>query len=174
MTAPNLSSALRRHAVPITDPVAGTPLIKRTVDLGWMVERRKARVPMEQDFPHDRRKDVLFQKAEQFIEEELRLDGARYHGGMQIHGPFRHFDPHAPDEQVGDRGGKRPVARSVETDTAENGQEDYVLEADFIVPEYVNEIPTSLAMNLFARPGGRPGLRPLRERDWEGLWTPTP
>jgi hypothetical protein len=163
---PDLSSALRRHAVPIVDPTAGGPLIKRTVDLGWMKERRKVRVPMDDDFPQDRRKEFLRKMAQQFIDEETRIDGARYSGGMEIQGPFPHFDPHEADTQVGDRGATRPVSRSIKDDTSENGKEDYVLEALFIVPEYVNEIPTSLAMDLFTKPGGRPGLRPLREKDW--------
>lgn len=162
--------ALRRFAVPIGQQAAGTPLVKSTVKLGWMVERRKVRVPLDFDFPLGRRKDFLFRAARQFIAEELKIDGARcYPKTMRIHGPFPHFDPHPPDIQVGDQGGRRPVARSVAKDTTDNGRIDYVLEADFLAPEYVSEVPTDLAMQLFTQRGGRPGLMPLRSKEWRGL-----
>lgn len=155
--------AKRKHALPIVRPTAGGPLIKSTPNLGWMLETRKGRVPLDMDFPNERRKAFLFSKARQFIEEERRIDGAVFmRGSMKVHGPFPHFDPHEADIQKGTDGVSRPVARSVEQDTSDNGMEDYVLEATFRVPEYINEIPTSLAKELFSKPGGRPGLRPLR------------
>ena len=171
MTNKYQPTALRRHAVPVAQPVAGIPLVKSTVNLGRTLDTRRVRVPMDFDFPQAWRKALLFKKARQFIDEERRCDGAEYRGGMKIEGPFPHFEPHEPDVQVGDRGGRRPVARSLAADTSDLGTIDYVLEAVFSVPERINEIPTALAHELFDRPGGRPGLMPLRERDWRGIVT---
>lgn len=162
--------ALRRHAVPVAAPVPGIPLVKSTANLGRMLERRRVRVPVDAEMPQERRKTLLFKAARQFITEEGKRDRAEYRFGMEVHGPFPHFEPQSPDIQIGDRGGTRPRARSIADDTsAESGLVDYVLEATFSVPEYVNEIPTDLALELFSRPGGRPGLRPLRESEWRGI-----
>lgn len=162
-------AAARRHAVPITRP-SGRGLVKSTISTGWMLERRRVRVPLDADFPQERRKDFLFRAARQFIEEEYRLDRSVYRGGMRVHGPFPHFDPHEPDTQIGDRGGRRLRARSVVRDTTDNGKEDYVLEATFVVPEYISELPTDLALEMFPHQGARPGLRPLRAREWHEHW----
>lgn len=170
MSTRHAHAAARRHAVPIVTPTAGGPLIKRTVELGWMQERRKVRVPLDSEMPPDVRKAVLFRSARQFITEEQRVDGARFLGGMAVHGPFPHFEPRENDVQVGDRGGRRPLARNVREDTSDLSKVDYVLEADFAVREHIAEVPTSLAMDLFTKPGSRPGLRPMRENDWRHVW----
>lgn len=162
-------AAARRHAVPISEPRAGTPLIKSTVKTGWMLDTRRVRVPMDEDFPQERRKEFLRLAANQFIKEELKIDGAKYRGAMKVEGPFPHIEMHEPDTQVGDRGGKRLRARSLAKDTQDTGKVDYLLSATFIVPEYINEIPTDLATELFTQPGGRPGLSPLRANEWRGL-----
>lgn len=147
----------------------GLPLIKRTVELGWMLERRKVRVPMDSSIPVERRKAILFRSARQFIEEEARLDRAQYRGGMEVHGPFPHFEPRENREQVGDRGGRRPLANDVREDTGDLSKVDYVLEAVFAVRESIAEVPTALATEMFTQPGGRPGLRPLRDREWRNF-----
>jgi len=170
MSTQHAHSAARRHAVPIVTPTNGGPLIKRTVELGWMQERRKVRVPLDAEMPVEVRKAHLFRMARQFVDEELRLDGAVYRGGMAVHGPFPHFDPHENDVQVGDRGKRRPLARDVREDTGDLSKVDYVLEATFAVREHITEVPTSLALEMFTKPGSRPGLRPMRENEWSRVW----
>lgn len=162
--------AARRHAVPIVRPSDGGPLIKRTVELGWMLDRRKVRVPIDAEMPPEVRKGVLFRASRQFITEEQRLDGAMYRGALEVHGPFPHFEPRENDEQVGDRGKRRPLARNVREDTGDLSKVDYVIEATFAVRESIAEVPTSLAMDLFKKPGSRPGLRPMRENEWARVW----
>lgn len=161
-------SAARKHAVPIVTPSAGGPLIKSTPNTGWMLEKRAASFTVDAEaVVTDKQKRHAENIAmKQFIEEEARLDGAKFFSKRPYQAtwhPAVNYQP--PNIQKGDRGGQRPVARSLAQDV------DYSkmacrLEAWFIAPEYINEIPTSLAMELFTKPGGRPGLKPLREKDW--------
>lgn len=162
-------AAARRHAVPIVEPRAGTPLIKSTVKTGWMLDRRQARAVVPREMPLERRKGELKKMADQFIKDEYRIDRSVFRGNFKIEGPFPHFDPHEADIQKGSQGGTRPIARSLAKDTTDSEFEDYLLSATFICPEYINEIPTSLAMDLFTQPGGRPGLSPLRAKEWRGI-----
>jgi hypothetical protein len=85
----------------------------------------------------------------------------------RITGPIAHLDARPPDVQHGDAGGTRLVARNLLADASGNGKEDYVIEVLMSVPEYISEIPTDLATELWSQPGGRPGLRPLREQEWK-------
>ena len=162
-------SLLRRHAVPIVPPSPGLPLIKNTCSLGKHLMWRKGRSTIDEDAPEEVKKKHVLRDAQIFIEWMWKEDRAEFKGRMKVSGPFPHFEAKPPDVQVGDRGGTRLRARSIITDTAPSGKEDYIIEALFAVPEYVSEIPTDLAMELFGRPGGRPGLRPLREREWRGI-----
>ena len=91
-------------------------------------------------------------------------DGAHYRNETYLEGPIPHLEIHQNDVQVGDRGGTREVARNLAKDALGNGKEDYIIHALFDVPEYITELPTDLAVELFGN--GRPGIRPLREREW--------
>lgn len=147
----------------------GAPLVRSTPELGVMLDRRRVRVPVPADLPMERRKEYLRKAKDQFISEEYRIDRAVYVGGMRLEAPTPHFDPHEPDTQVGDRGGTRPVARHLVDDISADETVDYHLSAVFAGPEYVSEIPTALATELFTQPGGRQGLRPLRGNEWRGI-----
>ena len=63
-----------------------------------------------------------------------------------------------------DRGGKRLVGRSIETDLGNNGKEDYVLEAHFLARERVTELPLDVAIGVI----GRNGIRAMRPQDLKG------
>ena len=160
-----LTRVARRHAAPMLDPKPGQVLIKSTPSLGRMLEWRKGRSVVDHDMPDHLRKEHVRRDADIFIKWMEKEDGARYRGQIRVYGPFPHFEAQQPDVQVGDRGGTRQVARSIATDTSNNGKEDYVIEALFDVPETIQEIPTYLAQDLFNK---RTDLRPLRERDWKG------
>ncbi|HSE43734.1 MAG TPA: hypothetical protein VLA89_00240 [Gemmatimonadales bacterium] len=111
-----------------------------------------------------------------FIDWMRKEDGAELiPNTLRVHGPFPHFEAHEPDTQYGDAGGKRKVARSIKNDMTE-GKEDYVIEAWFNCPEYIQEIPTDLAQQLFADPRRESDIRPLRDREWrkdgDRTWSP--
>jgi hypothetical protein len=159
--------ALRRHAVPIVAPKGGLPLIRNTVSLGRMLEWRKGLSTMDEDMPEDLRKRKVYEDFLKFKEWMAKEDGAHFRGKVKVTGPYPHFEPKPNDVQVGDRGGTREVARSIIEDTSGSGKVDYVIEALFDVPEYLNELPTALAAELII--ARRPGLRSARnphEREW--------
>lgn len=165
--------ALRRHAAPLLTARSGSPLIKSSAALGRRNEWRKGLSTVDADMPEDLRKKKVYQDFLVFRDWMKKEDGAHFLGKVKVSGPFPHFDPHEPDIQYGDSGGSRKVARSIERDTQNNGKEDYVIEALFNVPEYITELPTDLAVELFGN--GRPGIRPLREREWRNRgtkWSP--
>lgn len=162
--------AARRHAVPIVAPASGLPLIKNTVSLGRRLEWRRGRSTVDADMPEGARKTKVYQDFQIFIEWMKKEDGAHYRNEVHIEGPFPHHEIRRNDVQVGDRGGRREVARSLEQDTKDTGKEDYIIHALFDVPEMITEIPTSLALDLFTQPGKlRSDIRPLREKDWRGV-----
>lgn len=157
--------ALRRLAVPSTSPAAGLPLIKTVPSLGRMLEWRRARSTVEEDMPEGRRKTKIKADAEIFIKWMEQEDGAHFRQEMRLEGPFPHLEARPADIQVGDRGGTRPRARNVQQDATGTGKEDYIIWALFDVPEYVQEIPTEVALDIFGK-GARPDLRPLRPKEF--------
>lgn len=166
--------AARRHATPIVSPSTGLPLIKSTVSLGRRLEWRKARDTVDEDMPEDLKKRHVYEGFLTFVKWMEKEDGAHYRDQVKVTGPFPHFEAKQPDIQVGDRGATRPVARRIDDDVGGNGKEDYIIEALFDCPEYINEIPTDLAVDLFGK--GKPGLAPLRQNEWmktgSDSWSP--
>jgi hypothetical protein len=166
----------RRHAAPMLAPTSGLPLIKSVPSLGWRPERRKANVDVEIGMSEAQRKRRVKWGVELFI-QWMRKDGGAelIPGTLRIHGPFPHFAPRGNDTQYGDNGAHREVARSLVTDT-NNGKEDYVIEAQFRCREVIQEIPTSLAQELFANPAHESSIKPLRDREWRRTgartWSP--
>jgi hypothetical protein len=157
--------AARRHAVPNLAPTPGLPLIKSTVNLGRRLEWRKARDTVETDMPDELKKRHVYQGFLFFKEWMEKEDRAHYiEGSVRVSGPFPHFNQQMQGVQVGENGATRPIGHRIEQDVGNNGKEDYIIEALFNVPEYINEISTDLAQELFGK--GRPGLRPLREQEW--------
>lgn len=132
-----------------------------------MLEKRVASFTIDAELAQN---DAAKRNAEnagmrQFIEEEHRIDGAVFQSQYPIQATwYPAIDYREPDIQVGDRGGRRPVARSVAQDSANTGKMACRLEATFRAPEYIQEIPTALAEELNLWSGGRPGLRPVRGR----------
>lgn len=166
-------AAGRRTAAPMLAPSSGLPLIKSVPSLGRMLVWRKGQSVVDADMPEEMRKRHTYEDFLKFVAWMEKEDGARYRGEVRISGPFPHFEPHPNDVQIGDRGGTREVARSIVEDTSNNGKEDYIIEALFDVPEFINEVPTELAMDLLAK--GESGIRPLREREWRreaNRWSP--
>ena len=159
----------RRHAPPLVDPSPGLPLIKSVPSLGRRLEWRKGRINVDADATPQVRKGRIKWAVERFVEWMGKEDRAypRYDIALPIiSGPYPHFNPKPPNTQIGDRGGKRKVARQVIQDL-DNGEQDYVIEVLFEVPEYITELPTDLAVELFSR--GRPGIKPMREKEWRWL-----
>ncbi len=147
-------------------PTSGLPLIKSVPSLGWRAEWRKANVDVEIGMSEAQRKARVKWGVEVFIQWMKKEDRAQLiPGTLRIHGPFPHFAPRQNDTQYGDNGAHRKVARNLETDT-NNGKEDYVIEAQFKCPEYISEIPTELAQELFANPAHESSIKPLRDREW--------
>ena len=168
-----LQRAARKHASPMLPPASGVPLLKTTASLGRRLEWRKGRSrPIPQEWTTEG--DPAYNQARVhaqllgdlgiFIQWMEKEDRAHYRGKYYLEGPQAHFTPKPPDTQHGDAGGTRKVARNLMADT-EAGLVDYIIWALFDVPEYITEIPTELAQELFLN--GRPGLRPLRGREWE-------
>lgn len=162
-----LALAARRFAEPMVSPTSGLPLIKSTPSLGRMLQWESARVmdvPVE--WTRERKRARLFAALDEFIKTMAKDAGhPRFEKKFYFEGPFPPFHAKPPDIQVGDRGGTRPVARSVERDTDwESDVEDWKVWALFNMPEGITEIPSDLAAELFAK--GKPNLRPLREKEW--------
>ena len=166
----------RRHAAPMLAPKSGLPLIKSVPSLGWRTEWRKAMVDVEIGMSEDQRKRRVKWGVEVFIKWQRKVDRAEPTGRIQIHGPAPHFTPHQNDVQYGDNGHHREVARNIETDTSDSGKEDYIIEMEFRCPEAIQEIPTSLALDLFSKRGEKSDIRPLRDREWRKdgatTWSP--
>lgn len=177
--------AAAKHAAPILAPTAGLPLIKSAPSLGWRVEWRRGRSrPLDRDMPEGQRKREVLRDLQTFVAWMEKEDGAQWiktaadgTPGIKLLGPFAHFEARKPDLQQGDAGGSREVARSVMRDTEpeDGGRVEYEIHCLFRVREAVTELPTSLALDLFSQPGGRPGIRPLRDREWRQRgpnWSP--
>jgi hypothetical protein len=168
-----LIKAGRRHAAPMLTPASGLPLIKSVPSLGRRVEVRRGRSTVPSAMAPVDKKRKVYEDLHIFIQWMAKEDKARFHKVLAIEGPFPHLEVKPNDVQHGDKGGQREVARSLAADTSNPEYEDYILVCEFDAPEYINEIPADLAAELFAK--GRPGLRPLREREWkqEGTsWSP--
>lgn len=128
--------------------------------MGWVKVRRKARFEVDDDMPEEKRKAFGKQMFERFVTWMRAEDGAEWDGQHPtVEGPYPHFDAHEPDMQHGDRGGTRPVARSMQEDLTGTGKEDYVIIASFWVREKIQELRTPMALDLFAK--NRPGVRPV-------------
>ena len=175
-----MPSAARRHAEPMLTPAAGLPLIKRTPTLGRMLEWRRGRSTYPKEYTEGQRKAHLLHDLDIFIKWMEKEDRAHYRGTYYFDKPSIHFEPRGPDTQYGDKDERgirasRKVARQLSKDAPlESDYEDTLIWALFDVPEYITELPTDLALDLFAK--GRPDLRPLREREWrnegENRWSP--
>jgi hypothetical protein len=157
-------------------PKSGLPLIKSVPSLGWRAEWRKAYVDVEIGMSEAQRKARVKWGVEVFFAWMKKEDRAQYiPNTLRIHGPFPHFAPRENDTQYGDNNARRKVARNLQTDT-NNGKEDYVIEAQFKCPEYIQEIPTDLAQTLFADPRRESHIKPLRDREWRKTgartWSP--
>ncbi len=133
-----------------------------------MLEWRRGRSTYPSDITEGARREHLLRDLAKFIAWMEKEDGARYRGKFFFDKPSAHFDPKPPDIQVGDRGGKRPVARNVMKDASNPDLEDTIIWALFDVPEGITEIPTDLAAELFAK--GKKNMRPLRPNDWKGKY----
>ena len=140
--------------------LAGSPQIRSAPSMGWVKVRRKARFEVDDDMPEDKRKAFGLRMFERFVKWMQAEDGAKWDGQHPtIEGPYPHFDAREPDVQYGDNGGARPVARNLQEDLTGTGKEDYVIIASFWVREHIQELPTPLALDLFAQ--GRGGMRPV-------------
>jgi hypothetical protein len=159
-------SAARRHAPPIVAPAPGLPLIKNTASLGRMLEWRRGRSVCDEDMPPDLKERHILRDLDIFIKWMEKEDGAHFRGVWRREGPFPHTEFRRNDVQVGDQGGKREVARNLIRDSEDTGKEAWILWALFDVPEMIQEVPTSMALDLFKK---RSDLRPLREKDWRGV-----
>ena len=169
-------NAGRRHAAPMLAPKSGLPLIKSVPSLGRRAEWRKGSIDVEVGMSEAQRKERIRWATGVFFDWMKKEDGAQYiPNTLRVHGPFPHFDPHEPDTQYGDAGGKRQIARKLSRDLPE-GKEDYVIEACFNCPEFIQEIPTELAQQLFADPRRQSDIRPLRSNEWKKdgarTWSP--
>lgn len=162
----NLAIA-RRHAPSIAIPTPGAPLIRAVPDLGWVKVRIKGRIDVDEDMPEEARKKRVYWAVQRFIRWQEASEGAKFAGDVQIEGPVPHFDAKPPDVQVGDRGGTRLRARNLGTDSTGTGKEDYIIYCSFLIREQVQEVRTDVAEDLFKE--GRPGIRPMRERDYRWL-----
>ena len=114
--------------------------------------------------PEDMKKKRVFWGAKRFI-KWMEDEGCSFAGNIEIQGPFPHADLKEPTIQVGDRGGKRPVARTVQSAIEDNGKEDYVILGDFWKKERIQEIDTDVALENM----GLRGLRPARPEEWSWL-----
>ena len=159
-------NAARRHAPPIVAPAAGLPLIKNTVSLGRMLEWRRGRSVCDEDMPPELKERHILRDLDIFIKWMEKEDRAHFRGQWHREGPFPHTEFRPNDVQHGDRGGKREIARNLVGDSKDTGKEAWILWALFDVPEMIQEIPTTLAAELFSK--GRENLRPYREKDWRG------
>lgn len=150
-------------------PLAGDGHIKSTPNLGWHPEKRSASFTVDYDLAaNDEVKRRLENHAMgQFIEEEARIDGAKFLARYPFQATWHpYLEYHEADIQRGENGATRPVARSVARDSANTGKWSCRLEAWFMAPDYIQEIPTKLANEIGLFEGRRPGLKPLRERRW--------
>jgi len=154
----------RRNAPSITIPTPGGPLIRSVPDLGWQKVRIKATIPVDADMPEEKRKDYLYRATQQFIREEEKLRGVRFAGDIELKGPRLHLDPHPPDVQVGERGATRLRARSLLADSSNNGKEAYDIWGSFWIREWIQEVRSDIALDMFKK--RTPGVRPTRVRDF--------
>lgn len=153
----------RMYAPSIGKQAVGTPLVRSTSNLGWQLVRIKGTVDVESDLKPETKKKRVYWGFKRF-KEWMEKEGHQYKGNLVIHGPFPHMDFKEPSIQRGDRGGERMIARSIADDLHNNGKEDYVLEAHFLVREYVQEVPSDVALNVI----GQRGIRAADERTQQG------
>lgn len=117
------------------------------------------------DMPDHLLKKALYEDFRTFVQWLNKESGANFRKLVRIEGPTPHIG-YAPNRvQVGDRGGTREVARNLLADSSDTGKVDYRTYCLFDAPEFINEIPTDLAVDIFDK--GRPGLRPLRDKEWQ-------
>jgi len=148
----------RKHATPIVPASPGLPLIRSTPNLELKLVRLKGTIDVEEGLTPETTKKKVYWGFQRFV-EWMRKEGHQYRGGVQISGPFPHMDYQADDTQKGSGGAERPVGRSVEQDLGNNGKNDYVIEANFLVREKVQEVPTSIAEGVL----GKQGVRAMRD-----------
>lgn len=156
--------AARRHAAPMLVPTPGVPLLRSTPSLGRMLEWRRGRSTVDAEMPESYRKEAVRRDTDIFIRWMEKEDGAHFRGQVRLEGPIPHLEVHQNDTQTGDAGGHREIARNLARDSLGNGKEDYIIWCLFDVPEGITEIPTDLAIDLFAK--GKQNVRPLRTNDW--------
>ena len=143
----------RRHAQAIVPASPGLPLIRSTPNLDWQLVRLKATIDVEEGLAPETVKKKVYWGFQRFV-EWMRKEGHEYKGGLKISGPFPHMDYQPDDIQTGDRGGTRPVARSVEQDLGK-GKLDYVIEGNFLVRETIRELPSDVAEDVIGKRGIR-------------------
>jgi len=152
---------------------SGLPLIKSTAKLGWRLVVEHCVSTFDADMPIDLVKKELRKDFDTFKDWMRKESGAKFKRVLRIEGPTPHIG-YAPNHiQHGDAGGTREIARNLSADSTDTGKVDYRTYCVFEAREFINEIPTDLAVELFAK--GRQGLRPLRDREWKqrgNAWSP--
>ena len=152
------------YAPPLVAPKSGLPLIRGTPNLGYQAVRIKGTIDVETWLKPATKKKKLYWAFERFV-QWMEKEGHHYKGDLKIHGPFPHAEFKPPDTQMGDRGGRRQVARNLKDDVGQDDREDYVIEAVFITKERVQLVDKDVALAL----EGQRGIRLARPSDLEGI-----
>ncbi len=152
------------YATPLLPVKSGLPLIRSTPNLGWQAVRIRGRIDVEKTLQPETKKKRLYWGFQRFV-QWMEKEGHRYRGSLSITGPYPHADLKQPDTQVGDRGGRRSVARNLKEDVGHPSLEDYVIEATFLARERVQLVDMDIAQEV----EGKRGIRLARPGDLEGI-----
>ena len=155
---------MTEYATPLLPVKSGFPLIRSTPNLGWQAVRIRGRIDVEKSLKPETKKKRLYWGFQRFV-TWMESEGHKYKGGLSITGPYPHADLKEPDTQVGDRGGRRSVARNLKEDVGQDDLEDYVIEATFLAKERVQLVDMDVALQV----EGKRGIRLARPTDLEGI-----